>query len=71
MSDDTSSSSTLFFSPATGMFGPKTILGTTVRLNGSNYLLWAHAFRIFISALNKLAHLLQPTSAATDPSYVT
>jgi len=41
MSDDTSSSSTLITSPVAGMFGPKTIMVTTVKLNGSNYLLWA------------------------------
>jgi len=51
--------------------GPlKTVLGTTVKLNGSNYLLGAQAFRIFIGAQNKLAHLLQPPPAATNPLYV-
>jgi len=50
---------------------PKTILGTTVKLNGSNYLLWAQAFRIFIGAQNKLAHLLKPPLADKDPTYVT
>ena len=49
----------------------KTILETTVKLNGSNYLLWAQAFRIFIGAQNKLAHLLQLPPANTDPTYVT
>jgi len=47
------------------------MLGTTVKLNGSNYLLWAQASRIFIGAQNKLAHLLQPLPAAMDPTYVT
>ena len=50
---------------------PKAMLGTTVKLNGSNYLLWAHAFCIFIGAQNKLAHLLQAPPATTDPIYVT
>ena len=39
-----------------------------MKLNGSNYLLWAQALRIFIGAHNKLAHLLQ---ADTVPTYVT
>ena len=50
---------------------PKTMLGTTVKLNSSNYLLWAQAFRIFIGAQNKLAHLLQVPPTNTDPTYVT
>ena len=50
---------------------PKTMLGTTIKLNGSNYLLWAQAFCIFIGAQNKLAHLLQDPPAITDPTYVT
>jgi len=41
------------------------------QLNGSNYLLWAQAFRIFIGAKNKLAHLLHSLSAATDLTYAT
>ena len=50
---------------------PKTMLGTTVKLNDSNYLLYAQAFRVFISTQNKLTHLLQSPPAATDPTYVT
>ena len=50
---------------------PKTMLETTVKLNGSNYLLWVQAFYIFIGAQNKLAHLLQPPPATTDPTFVT
>ena len=50
---------------------PKTMLGTTVKLNGSNYLLWAQMFFIFIDAQNKLAHLLQIPPVITDPTYVT
>ena len=49
----------------------KTMLGTIVKLNGSNYLLWAQVFRTFIGAQNKLAHLLQLSPADTDPTYVT
>ena len=49
----------------------KTMLGTIAKLNGSNYLLWAQAFRIFIGAQNKLAHLLQALPANTDPTYMT
>ena len=50
---------------------PKTMFGTTVKLNGSNYLLWAQAFRIFIDAQNKLSHLLQNPHATSGPTYVT
>jgi len=71
MSDDTNSSSTLINSPVAGMFGPKTILGTTTKLNGSNNLLWATSFRIFIGAQNKLAHLLEPPPATTATTYET
>ena len=52
-------------------FVPKTMLGTTMKLNGSNYLLCTQTFRIFIGAQNKLADLLQAPPAATDPTYVT
>jgi len=66
-----SSSSTLISSPIVETSVPKMMLGTTVKLNGSNYLLWVQTFRIFIGAQNKLTHLLQSPLAATDPSYVT
>ena len=68
MSETTSSSSTMTSSVVETSV-PKTMLGTIVKLNGSNYLLWAQAFRIFIGAQNKLAHLLQPPPAHTDPPY--
>jgi len=48
--DDTSFSSTLLSSPIFETSVSKIVLGTTVKLNGSNYLLWAQAFRIFIGA---------------------
>jgi len=47
------------------------MLVTAVKLNGSNNILYAQAFRIFISAQNKLAHLLQPPPTDTDLTYVT
>jgi len=50
-------------------FVPNTML--TVKLNSSDYLLWAQTFCIFIGAQNKLAHLLYSPSADTDPTYVT
>jgi len=71
MSDDRIFTSTLITSPTAGMFGPKTILGTTVKLNGSNYLLSTKAFRIFIGAQNKLTHLLESPPAATNHTYAT
>ena len=49
---------------------PKMMLGTTVKLNGFNYLLWAQAFRILIGAQNKLSHLFQAPPADADPTYV-
>jgi len=58
MSETTSSSSTMTSSSIVETSVLKTMLGTTVKLNGSNYLLWAQAIRIFIGAQNKLAHLL-------------
>jgi len=71
MSEAISFSSTMISSPMVETSVPKIMLGTTVKLNGSNYLLWAHVFRIFIGAQNKLSHLLQPPPAITDPTYVT
>ena len=56
-------------SPMIEIFVPKTMFGTMVKLNGSNYLLWAQEFCIFIDAQNKLTHLLQPPPADTDPMY--
>jgi len=50
MPDDTSSSSSLLNPLVAGMFGPNTILRTTVKLNGSNYLLWAQVFCVFVGA---------------------
>jgi len=55
-------------SPVVKTFVPKLMLVTTVKLTGSNYLLWAQVFRIFIG---KLAHLLQAPPATIDPTYVT
>ena len=71
MSEATSSSSTMISSPMVETSAPKTMLGTAVKLNGSNYLLWAQAFRIFIGIQNKMAHLFQPPPTTTDPTYVT
>jgi len=71
MSNDTSSFSILINFPAIRMFGAKAILGTTVKLNGSNYLLWAQSFCIFIGAQNKLAYLLDPPPATTATAYET
>ena len=68
---DATSSSTLISSPAIEAYVPKTVLGTTVKLNGSNHLLWAHTFCIFIGAQNKFAHLLESPPAVTDPTYTT
>jgi len=71
MSEITNSSSTMNSFSMIETSIPKTMLGTTVKLNGSNYLLWAQVFRIFIGAQNKLAHLLFDPPATSDPTYVT
>jgi len=71
MSETTSSSFTMVSTQMVETSIPKTMLGTTIKLNGSNYLLWAQTFRIFIGAQNKLAHLLQDPPATLDPTYVT
>jgi len=71
MSEAISSFSTMISSSMVETSVPKTMLGTTVKLNGSNYLLWAQMFLIFIGAQNKFAHLLQLSPADTDPTYVT
>ena len=68
---DVTNSSTLTSSPTAGMLGPKTILETTVKLNGFNYLLWAQAFRIFIGVQDKLAYLLEPPPTTADTTYKT
>ena len=70
MSETISSSSTMI-SPIieTSIF--KTMLGTTVKLNGSNYLLWTQAFRLFIRAQNKLAYLLHDPPTTSNPPYMT
>jgi len=67
MSDTMSSSSTLNSSPAVETSVLKSILGTTEKLNSSNYLLWTQAFHIFIGAQNKLTHLLKSLPPATHP----
>jgi len=69
MSDATSSFSTHISSFTVETSVPKTVLGTTVNLNDSNYLLWARAFRI--DAQNKLTHLLEFPPAATYLTYTT
>ena len=71
MSKATSSFSTLIFLLTVKTSMPKTVLGTKVKLNGSNYLSWVQTFRIFIGSQNKLAHLLQPPPIAIDPTDVT
>jgi len=71
MSEITSLSSAMIPSSMIETSVPKMMLGTTVKLNGSNYLLWAQTFHIFIGTQNKLAHLLQPPPADTDITYVT
>ena len=70
MSESTSSSSTMTSYSMVEISIHKTILGTTVKLNGSNYLLWAQTFRIFIGVQRKLAHLLQNSHATSDPTYI-
>jgi len=37
----------------------KHFFATTVKLNGTNYLLWAQSFRLFVGSQKKLKHLTQ------------
>jgi len=70
MSETTSSSSTMISSSMVETSISKTMLGTTIKLNGPNCLLWAQQFRIFIGAQNKLVHLLQDPPVTSNPTYV-
>lgn len=44
-------------------------LGTTIKLNGSNYLLWSHAFRLFLGSQKKQDHVVSAAPATTDAKY--
>ncbi|KAH6798462.1 hypothetical protein C2S51_034946 [Perilla frutescens var. frutescens] len=46
-------------------------LGTTIKLNGSNYLLWSRAFLLFLGSQNKRNHVLVAPPAATDATFTT
>ncbi|XP_057799090.1 uncharacterized protein LOC131014928 isoform X1 [Salvia miltiorrhiza] len=44
-------------------------LGTTIKLNGSNYLLWSRAFLLFLGSQKKKTHVLSDPVASTDLKY--
>ncbi|PIN11994.1 hypothetical protein CDL12_15397 [Handroanthus impetiginosus] len=44
----------------------KATLGTTVKLNGQNYILWSQAFKLFLGSQNKLAHILSSPPDKND-----
>lgn len=44
-------------------------LGTTIKLNGSNYLLWSRAFLLFLGSHKKCNHVLSGAPAKIDPKY--
>jgi len=70
MSGTTSSSPTMISSPMVETSISKTMLGTTVKLNGSNCLLWVQTFCICIGTQNKLAHRFQDPPTTLDPTYM-
>ena len=37
---------------------PKSFVATAVKLNGTNYLLWAQSFRLFARDQKKMKHLI-------------
>ncbi|PIN06910.1 hypothetical protein CDL12_20528 [Handroanthus impetiginosus] len=47
----------------------KLALGTTVKLNGQNYVLWSQAFRMFLGSQNKLSHITSIPPDKSDDKY--
>lgn len=38
---------------------PISLIGTTIKLNDSNYLLWDQSFKVFVGAWKNIMHLLE------------
>ncbi|KAG8373563.1 hypothetical protein BUALT_Bualt11G0037500 [Buddleja alternifolia] len=47
----------------------KNLVGTTVKLNGPNYLVWSQSIKIFLGAQRKLSHITKAPPAETDKGY--
>ncbi|KAG8381702.1 hypothetical protein BUALT_Bualt05G0000200 [Buddleja alternifolia] len=47
----------------------KNLVGTTVNLNGPNYLVWSQSIKIFLGAQRKLSHITKAPPAETDKGY--
>jgi len=44
----------------------KSLAATIVKLNGTNYLIWAQSFRLFVGAQKKMKHLTNALSNTQD-----
>ena len=47
----------------------KNLSGTSEKLNGKNYLLWAQSFEMFLATHHKIKHSTQPPPNAKDSAY--
>ena len=47
----------------------KNLSGTSEKLNGKNYLLWAQSFETFIAVYRKMSHLTKPSPNSKDAIY--
>ena len=47
----------------------KNLFGTSIKLNGKNYLLWSQAFETFLGAHRKIRHLTNDPPDAKDTTY--
>ena len=47
----------------------KNLSGTSAKLNGKNYLLWAQSFEMFLAVHHKIKHLTEPPPNAKDSTY--
>ena len=47
----------------------KNLNGTSEKLNGKNYLLWAQSFETFTAAHRKMSHLTKPPPDSKDATY--
>lgn len=54
------------------MSDSKPTIGTSIKLNGSNYILWSRAFLLFLRSQKIRSHLPPPTAAdANDETWFT
>ena len=43
--------------------------GTSMKLNGKNYLFWSKSFQVFLGAHWKIRHVTHDPPVVQDPSY--